>query len=74
MKGLKIFSWINFGLAAVCLLIAHIEAFVEYKSDWAVHWKLAALIFVLAAVLSLLVVRALKQFKEDWELKELMRP
>ena len=69
MKELKIFSWINFGLAAACLLIAHIEALVE----WAVHWKLAALIFVLAAVLSLLVVRALKQFKEDWELKELMR-
>ena len=72
MKGLNIFSWINFALAAVCLLISCIEAFELYWSDWNVHWKLAALIFVLAAILSLLVSRALKQIKEELELKMLI--
>ena len=59
-------------LAAVCLLVSRIEDFLRYWSDWDVHWKLAALIFVLAAILSLLVVRALKKIKEELELKVLM--
>jgi hypothetical protein len=72
MKGLNIFSWISFALAAVCLLVSRIEDFLRYWSDWDVHWKLAALIFFLAAILSLLVVRALKKIKEELELKVLM--
>ena len=72
MKELNIFSWISFALAAVCLLLSSMEAFALYWSDWNVHCKLAALIFVLAAILSLLVTRALKQIKEDLELKILI--
>ena len=72
MKELNIFSWSSFALAAVCLLVSCIEAFEFYWSGWSVHWKLAALIFVLAAILSLLVTRALKQIKEDLELKMLI--
>ena len=72
MKELKIFSWSSFALAVACLLISCIEDFEHYWSDWNVHWKLAALIFVLAAILSLLVTRALKQNKEELDLKMLI--
>jgi hypothetical protein len=45
---------------------------MRFYDEHSLLWQLAALIFALAAVLSLLVVRALKQIKDDLELKMLM--
>lgn len=69
MKGLKIFGWVCLGLALVCLLVA------LFQSEWTypILWHLMALVFSLAAILSLLVTRALKQIREDLELKMLMQ-
>lgn len=68
MKGLKIFGWICLGLTLVCLLMPQIEAFWNDE----IHWQLSALIFFLAAILSWLVSRALKEIKNDLDLKMLM--
>jgi hypothetical protein len=78
VKGLKVFGWICFGLALICLLPAN--DFIElswtgrYYAESAPHWLLAALVFFIAAILSWLVSRALKQIKNDLELKMLMKP
>jgi hypothetical protein len=74
MKGLKIFSWICFGLALISLIPGYFISSLDMRfyDEHSLLWQLAALIFALAAVLSLLVVRALKQIKDDLELKMLM--
>ena len=41
-------------------------------SENSLLWQIAALVFFLTAILSLLVVRTLKRIKEDLELKMIM--
>ena len=68
MKGLKIFGWICFGAALVCFAIAY---FIVAWYDM-FGWQVSSVVFLLASILSLLVIRALKQLKEDLELKIIM--
>ena len=78
MKGLKIFGWICFGLALVCLILPDVRDYIEfswtghYYNEDALHWLVVSLIFFGAAILSWLVRRALKEIKDDLELKILM--
>lgn len=80
MKGLKIFGWICFGLALVCLIPVNIIDYIElswtgrFYDEYASHCLVLALVFFVVAILSWLVSRALKQIKNDLELKILMNP
>jgi hypothetical protein len=71
MKKLKIFAWLCTGIALLCWLEAcyTFEIIVWYDEY---HWALAALCFSLAAILSWLTVWALKELREQLELKILM--
>ena len=69
MKGLNIFGWVSLTLSVVCLLVTCLGDLWEYDE---ICWKVSALIFGLTAILSWLVVRALKQIKQELELKMLM--
>jgi hydrogenase-4 membrane subunit HyfE len=69
MKGLKIFGWISLALAIVCLLVTRFGNLWEYDE---ICWKISVLIFGVSAIVSWLVARALKQIKEELELKMLM--
>lgn len=77
MKGLKIFGWICFGLALVCFVLGYymdcIGHWSYFYDEYASHCLVVALVFFLAAILSLLVSRALKEIKENLELKMLMQ-
>ncbi len=79
MKGLKIFGWICFGLALVCFVLSHTLDYIglswrNFYSEYSSHMVVAALVFFVAAILSWLVSRALKEIKNDLELKMLMKP
>ncbi len=70
MKGLKVFSWSCLALALVSLLISF---FADTYWNAFLIWRLSALVFALAFILSLLVIRALKEIKEQTDLKILMK-
>lgn len=77
MKGLKIFGWICFGIGLVCFVLSHTMDYIGlpwgyYHDEYASHCLVVALVFFLAAILSWLVSRALKEIKNDLELKMLM--
>ena len=77
MKGLKIFGWICFGLSLICLVLSHFLEYIgiswaNFYDEYSLHWTVASLVFFLAAILSWLVSRALKEIKNDLELKMLM--
>jgi hypothetical protein len=74
MKGLKIFGWMCFGFGLISLFPGHFISYFNMRlySEHSLLWQVAALVFFLTAILSLLVVRTLKQIKEDLELKMIM--
>lgn len=78
MKGLKIFGWICFGMGLVCFVLSHAVEWLGlplgyFYDEYASHCLVVALVFFVAAVLSWLVSRALKEIKNDLELKMLMQ-
>ena len=82
MKALKIFGWICFGLSLICLICSHALEYITmeyvglnwsyFYDEYSLRWTVVSLVFFLAAILSWLVSRALKEIKNDLELKILM--
>ena len=76
MKGLRIFGWSCFGLSLVCFVISRLLYHMDFawylREEYSGNYLLIALIFLLPAILSWLVIRALKEMREDLELKMLM--
>lgn len=77
MKGLKIFGWVCFGMGVFSLLLSHALEYIGlnwgyFYDEYSLHWTVASLVFFLAAILSRLTCRALKQLREELELKLLM--